>query len=182
MALFWGVVGVVAWLSLSLWPIIGGVDDIQLAIGATGTPGTLTVESCIADDTGRRREYKCTGVFVPDDPSKPVISVRPPEPRVAGTTVPVQLADDGVTTRLSGPDGVRIALTAPAMGVVVFFGVLGVALIALTVQGGSGPVVVRRSRVTLVRILAVVALAVAVLGVVTVVVGFVSLANSPGVI
>ncbi|MET9066919.1 hypothetical protein ABZW82_17825, partial [Streptosporangium sandarakinum] len=53
----------VCWLALGLMPFVFAVDDLELAAGRTGTPGTLTVVSCASLGEGR---YDCRGRFTPD--------------------------------------------------------------------------------------------------------------------
>ncbi|MGN9846173.1 hypothetical protein ACTMTI_49475 [Nonomuraea sp. H19] len=99
---------VLMWAGICLVPIPLWVPAIQLAAGAVGTPGTLTVEVC--EPVGRNR-YDCEGTFVPGG-GRPVPVSAPPDLE-AGDTVPAQLTPEGDRAAMAGPRGVFGALTLP---------------------------------------------------------------------
>ncbi|TMS00681.1 hypothetical protein EJK15_01455 [Nonomuraea basaltis] len=100
---------VLMWAGMFLVPIPLWVPAVQLAAGAIGTPGTLTVGVC--ERLGRGR-YDCDGTFAPDDGGRAIPVSAPPDLE-AGDTVPAQLTPEGDRAAMAGPRGVLGALTLP---------------------------------------------------------------------
>ncbi|HSK59936.1 MAG TPA: hypothetical protein VK935_12895 [Actinomycetospora sp.] len=125
------------WVVPGVAPLLVSWGDVQLAAGAVGTPGTLTVEQCTELGKGR---YDCDGVFVPDD-GGPVVAVAASPDSTAGDVRRAQLAPEGDRAVPAGTSGVLAALTVPFLGVVVLAFLPAVALWAL----GSATASARRS-------------------------------------
>ncbi|NRQ34134.1 hypothetical protein HII36_20080 [Nonomuraea sp. NN258] len=106
---FGRVLIVLMWAGTCLVPLPFSVPWIQLAAGAVGTPGTLTVESCVALGRGR---YDCEGVFVPRGGGGPV-QVSAPADLEAGDRVTAQLTPEGDRAALAGARGVLSTLILP---------------------------------------------------------------------
>jgi hypothetical protein len=105
----------VLWLVLGVVPIVVAIDDLRLASGATGTPGTLTVEQCT--DLGQGR-YDCDGTFVPDR-GGPAVAVDASPDSTAGDVTRAQLAPEGDRAIRNGTTGVLAALTLPFLSLLV---------------------------------------------------------------
>jgi hypothetical protein len=151
------VVLVLLWAVLGVMPIVLSYGDLQLATGAVGTPGTLTVEQCT--DLGQGR-YDCDGRFTPADGS-PAVAVDASPDSSAGDVTPAQLTPEGDRAVKNGTAGVLAALTLPALGVMVLAFLPAIAL------WGFGS---RRSK----RPSVLVGVGVAVVGAIGVVVGLVA--------
>lgn len=104
---------VLLWLTAGLAPIALSVPDLELALGRTGTPGTLTVLSCQPLGQGR---YDCRGRFTPDGGGPPVLVAASPDSR-AGDVTRARLAPGGDRALPDGVRGVLAASAVPAMGV-----------------------------------------------------------------
>ncbi|MBB5132378.1 hypothetical protein HNP84_002094 [Thermocatellispora tengchongensis] len=107
---------VVMWAGISVAPIPLSVPLIQLAAGAYGTPGTLTVESCVRVGRGR---YDCEGTFTPDG-GGPALTVSAPGDLEAGDRVTAQLAPEGDRAVVAGTRGVLTTLTLPFLSIGMF--------------------------------------------------------------
>lgn len=110
---FGRVVLVVLWLAVCLLPIAFAVEDLDLATGRIGTPGTLRVVSCESLGEGR---YDCKGVFTPDSGGAPVAVDASPDSQ-AGDVTRAQLTPEGDRAAPAGTRGVLAALTLPALGI-----------------------------------------------------------------
>jgi hypothetical protein len=106
------IIVVLLWLVVCLAPVALSVPDFELALGRTGTPGTLTVVSCAALGEGR---YDCRGRFVPDSGAPPVLVKASPDSR-AGDVTHARLTPDGDRALPDGVRGVLAAATLPAVG------------------------------------------------------------------
>ncbi|MFI7450358.1 hypothetical protein ACIBQX_22890 [Nonomuraea sp. NPDC049714] len=106
------IVVVLLWLAVCLAPVALSVPDFELALGRTGTPGTLTVVSCEALGEGR---YDCRGRFVPDSGAPPVMVAASPDSR-AGDVTHARLTPAGDRALPDGARGVLVAATLPAVG------------------------------------------------------------------
>ncbi|GAA4214377.1 hypothetical protein [Microbispora amethystogenes] len=105
----------ICWLTLGVLPFVVAVPDFQLATGKIGTPGTLTVVSCVSLGQGR---YDCKGRFVPDSGGDAVPVAASPDSE-AGDVTRAQLTPEGDRALPSGTKGVLRAMTLPATGLVV---------------------------------------------------------------
>jgi hypothetical protein len=103
------------WLFLGVVTVYFALPDLQLALGKTGTPGTLTVVSCEALGKGR---YDCKGSFQPDAGGKAIPVAASPDSS-AGDVFSAQLTPEGDRAVKNGLQGVRAALTLPFLGVAV---------------------------------------------------------------
>ncbi|MFC4060044.1 hypothetical protein ACFOWE_17195 [Planomonospora corallina] len=101
------------WLLVCLLPIFLAVEDLELATGKTGTPGTLTVVSCESLGKGR---YDCKGSFTPEGGGDPIPVDASPDSE-AGDVTRAQLTPEGDRAVKAGTTGVIAALTLPALGV-----------------------------------------------------------------
>ncbi len=107
------VVLVVLWLGVCVLPMVFAVEDLDLATGRIGTPGTLRVVSCESLGQGR---YDCDGVFTPDSGGAPVTVDASPDSE-AGDVTRAQLTPEGDRAAPAGTRGVLAALALPALGV-----------------------------------------------------------------
>ncbi|MFC4950241.1 hypothetical protein [Pseudonocardia sp. GCM10023141] len=105
------------WAGLAVLPVVFAVPALQLATGSVGTPGTLTVVSCV--DLGEGR-YDCQGSFAPAD-GGPAVAVAASPDSSAGDVRAAQLTPEGDRAVATGTPGILAALTLPFLGV----GVLG---------------------------------------------------------
>lgn len=103
---------ILLWLVVCLAPIPIAVPGYQLALGRTGTPGTLTVVSCEALGKGR---HDCRGRFRPDDGGPAVMVAASPDSSV-GDVTHARLTDDGSRALPDGVKGVLAASAVPAAG------------------------------------------------------------------
>jgi hypothetical protein len=126
------------WVVLSVTPFLFSIGDLQLAAGAVGTPGTLTVEQCTRLGQGR---YDCTGTFAPDG-GGPAVAVEASPDSTAGDVRRAQLAPEGDRAVPAGAAGVLAALTIPFLGVVVLAFLPLVALWALGSRRSKRPAIV----------------------------------------
>lgn len=94
------------------------LKDLRLAFGLTGTPGTITVRSCVKTVVANETGIDCRGEFVPARPGAGKVSGvhLPPESKV-GETFPARLDSDGGSAHPTGIEGRLGALTLPALGV-----------------------------------------------------------------
>ena len=132
------VVLLLLWIVLGVAPFLFSLGDLQLARGAVGTPGTLTVEQCTELGQGR---YDCDGVFVPDD-GGPAVAVEASPDSTAGDVRRAQLAPEGDRAVPAGTAGVLAALTMPFLGVVVLAFLPAIALWALGSRRDKRPALV----------------------------------------
>ncbi|MFF4986997.1 hypothetical protein ACFY19_07390 [Streptosporangium saharense] len=107
----------ILWVVLGVAPFVFAVEDLKLATGRTGSPGTLTVVSCASLGKGR---YDCRGSFVLDRTGETVAVAASPDSTV-GDVRRAQLTPEGDRAVPAGTSGVLAALTLPFLGV----GVLG---------------------------------------------------------
>lgn len=107
------VVLVLLWAVLAVVPIATGLPDLRLAAGATGTPGTLTVDQCT--ELGRGR-YDCRGSFSPDG-GGPAVAVAAPPDSAAGETWPARLGPAGDRAVRADVAGLWVASAVPLLGV-----------------------------------------------------------------
>ncbi|MGN9842905.1 hypothetical protein ACTMTI_32760 [Nonomuraea sp. H19] len=114
---FGKIVLVLLWLGVCVMPMVFAVQDLQLATGRIGTPGTLRVASCEALGEGR---YDCKGTFTPDSGGASVPVDASPD-SAAGEVMQAQLTPEGDRAVPAGTMGVLAALALPALG----FGGLG---------------------------------------------------------
>jgi hypothetical protein len=131
------VVLLLLWVVLGVAPLFS-LGDLQLARGAVGTPGTLTIEQCT--DLGQGR-YDCDGVFVPDG-GGPAVAVEASPDSTAGDVRRAQLAPEGDRAVPAGTAGVLAALTVPFLGVVVLAFLPVIALWALGSRRDKRPALV----------------------------------------
>lgn len=123
------------WLGAAAPAFLFGLDDLRLAYGMTGTPGTVTQVVC--GRTGVDAELECFGRFTPagGDPAEST-EVIVPSPGRDGETFPARLRiSDGGDWVVTPTDlkGRLAALPLPAMGAlfivplpwVVFYTVTG---------------------------------------------------------
>ncbi|GAA3156978.1 hypothetical protein GCM10010466_54820 [Planomonospora alba] len=101
------------WLLVCLLPVFLAVEDLKLATGRIGTPGTLTVVSCEALGKGR---YDCRGEFTPDAGGAAIPVDASPDSE-AGDVVRAQLTPEGDRAVKAGTAGVIAALTLPSLGI-----------------------------------------------------------------
>jgi len=132
------VVLLLLWIVLGVAPFLFSLGDLQLARGAVGTPGTLTVEQCTELGQGR---YDCDGVFVPDD-GGPAVPVEASPDSTAGDVRRAQLAPEGDRAVPAGTAGVLAALTVPFLGVAVLAFLPAVAMWALGSRHSKRPALV----------------------------------------
>lgn len=104
---------VVLWLGVCVLPMVFAIEDLELATGRAGTPGTLRVVSCESLGEGR---YDCDGIFTPDSGGAPVAVEASPDSE-AGDVTRAQLTPEGDRAAPAGTRGVLAALTLPALGV-----------------------------------------------------------------
>ncbi|WP_055483268.1 hypothetical protein [Sphaerimonospora mesophila] len=102
----------ICWLTLGVLPIVTAAPDLRLATGKIGTPGTLTVVSCVSLGRGR---YDCAGRFVPDGGGDAIMVAVPPESEV-GDVTRARLTPERDRALPSGTKGVLRAMTLPATG------------------------------------------------------------------
>ncbi|WP_018657076.1 hypothetical protein [Actinomadura flavalba] len=105
------------WLAVALAPIGFGVDDLRLAFGVAGTPGTATAGSCREYGAGNQARRECRGTFTPDDAARPPLSDvhLPPESDV-GEPFAARLNTAGDAARRADLTGRLGALSVPALG------------------------------------------------------------------
>ncbi|WP_327086018.1 hypothetical protein OIE66_27220 [Nonomuraea sp. NBC_01738] len=106
------VILVLLWLTMSAAPLYFSLGDLDLALGRTGTPGTLTVDACTALGEGR---YDCRATFRPDSGGDGIGVAASPDAE-AGQVYPAALAPGGERAVRTGRDGVLAALILPATG------------------------------------------------------------------
>jgi hypothetical protein len=106
------VILVLLWLGMCVMPVVFAVGDLELAMGRTGTPGTLRVVSC--EDLGQGR-YDCKGTFTPDS-GAPAVAVDASPDSNAGDVMRAQLTPEGDRAVPAGTKGILAALTLPALG------------------------------------------------------------------
>ncbi|MER7206212.1 hypothetical protein [Streptosporangium sp. NPDC000239] len=127
----------ILWAALGLAPFVFAVEDLKLATGRTGSPGTLTVVSCAPLGQGR---YDCRGSFVLDRTGETVQVAASPDSTV-GDVRRARLTPEGDRAVPAGTSGVLAALTLPFLGVGVL-GFLPYALLyVLRVRRGRRPAV-----------------------------------------
>ncbi|NAS20613.1 hypothetical protein GT755_02810 [Herbidospora sp. NEAU-GS84] len=104
---------ILCWLAVCGLSIYGSVPSLLLATGQVGTPGTLTVTSCVTLGQGR---YDCDGTFVPASGGPPVAVDASPDSE-AGEVTPAQLTPEGDRAVPSGTKGVLAALSLAGVGI-----------------------------------------------------------------
>jgi hypothetical protein len=106
------------WLVVALLPIMAELSDLRLAFGLSGTPGTITVLSCVDSRVADKKRTDCRGEFVPaEQGAGKVTGVRLPPESKEGESFPARLASDGRSAHPTGLKGRLGALTLPALGV-----------------------------------------------------------------
>ncbi len=110
--LFGKIILIVLWLTVSVMPVYFAVPALRLATGQVGTPGTLTVKSCVALGQGR---YDCKGTFRPDS-GGPAIAVDASPDSDAGDVERAQLTPEGDRAEPTGVKGVLAALALVGVG------------------------------------------------------------------
>ncbi|MFF0245065.1 hypothetical protein ACWDR9_09665 [Streptosporangium sandarakinum] len=143
----------VCWLALGLMPFVFAVDDLELAAGRTGTPGTLTVVSCASLGEGR---YDCRGRFTPDGGGAAVAVAASPD-STAGDVRRARLAPGRDRAVPTGTAGLLAALTMPFLGAGVLAFLPYVALYALRIRRGRRGAVIFGSLLTSVAVAGMVA-------------------------
>ncbi|WP_062433720.1 hypothetical protein [Herbidospora daliensis] len=103
---------ILCWLAVCGLSFYGSVPSFLLATGQVGTPGTLTVTSCVTLGQGR---YDCDGVFTPAS-GGPAVAVDASPDSEAGETTPAQLTPEGDRAAPAGTKGVLAALSLAGVG------------------------------------------------------------------
>ncbi|TKK78831.1 hypothetical protein FDA94_37000 [Herbidospora galbida] len=106
------IVLILCWLAVCGLSIYGSVPSLLLATGQEGTPGTLTVTSCVTLGQGR---YDCDGVFTPAS-GGPSIAVHASPDSETGEVTPAQLTPEGDRAVPTGTKGVLAALSLAGVG------------------------------------------------------------------
>ncbi|GII60630.1 hypothetical protein Skr01_07150 [Sphaerisporangium krabiense] len=142
----------ICWLALGVLPFVTAVPDFRLATGKIGTPGTLTVVSCVSLGQGR---YDCEGRFDPDGGGDAVMVAASPDSE-AGDVTRAQLTPEGDRALPSGTKGVLRAMTLPALGLGVLAFLPYVLLYVSKVRRGRRTAVIAGSAVTVLSLVLVV--------------------------
>jgi hypothetical protein len=116
------MVGAVAALAIGLFLLVMGPNEVALALQLEGTPGNLTVSSCVRQPDGKSYDYVCTGDF---RATKGTLNISDTSytsvEDLTGRTVTVQ----------RGPDGGYYAVSATSAAMWVGFSVFGLVLVGM---------------------------------------------------